>query len=429
MSRLSKIFILLAAAILISPQVTVFARLNSDGCIESETYNRCKGDQKKVHWMKMGPDDHRNSFLQKYLPGVNLVPLDKSNLQQQQSWTRANKPDCGYKTEHTCKGFHQQGGTVTEDYFVFTDFEGDNKAGYVYWADRTSGRIEAEIEVKPSGHMNALHYKIGSKKIFVQNGKGTTYENHCYDFSNIGATDNDNSQNGSNGGHNSGSSGSSGSSGGSGNEEKKKRANGVKEVDADSCASAPEDADGNLITNEDLPVPFFTGQGFTIFDNPVRKYYFRAAWDAGDTDHTERDGSVGKWQRYYQQKDTNAIFVFSLEFQLHAIYYYKAPKGESEDISTDESGNIFILINHGPKKGCAFYKIDRKALDLKDDIDNESDDDEGHYNNTGINVPNDQTDNDDGSGDPKPPISPSNGGGSDADSENNVTSSSRGTGQ
>ena len=66
--------------------------------------------------------------------------------------------------------WYVQGGVVTEKYYVFAVFKGDNEANHIYFANRSTGIIEHVFDVDHKwGHMNTFFYTWGTHHIRIQN--------------------------------------------------------------------------------------------------------------------------------------------------------------------------------------------------------------------------------------------------------------------
>ena len=101
-----------------------------------------------------------------------IATLSSSQVQLAAQWRSSNS--YGEGTKNIPDGnvnYYVQGGVVTEKHYVFAVFKGDNSQNFVYFADRSTGKIVKTIKGN-WGHMNTFYYTWGTKHVRVESDDG-----------------------------------------------------------------------------------------------------------------------------------------------------------------------------------------------------------------------------------------------------------------
>lgn len=236
-----------------------------------------------------------------------IETLNTSQISVTARYTPAKK--YGKGTTHIPEGYYVQGGTVTEQYYVFSVYKNDNSKNYIYIANRSDGKIIKTISGN-WGHMNSFYYDWGSGQVRILNMKNgkkqSASKDGCLDLATL-----------------------------------KMRKDG-------DCASK---------RSPDYGVKGLTGQGEAQADG----YVYVLGWDGGAELHPN--------QTYAWQRNDNIIFVYEKGTKKLIKSFY-IPKGvvngEVEDISIDGNGDVYLfyaqLHKDAGKQGAAFYKIPASVI-------------------------------------------------------------------
>ncbi len=99
----------------------------------------------------------------------NHTTLKNSQLSQAVGFNR-NSNNYGVGTKNVSGGM-TQGGTITEKYYVFSNFHSNNSKSQVYIANRSDGKIIKEFSGY-WGHINTINYKWGTGQVYIKS-RGT----------------------------------------------------------------------------------------------------------------------------------------------------------------------------------------------------------------------------------------------------------------
>lgn len=211
--------------------------------------------------------------------------------------------------------YYVQGGVVTEKHYVFAVFKGDRSTNYVYFANRSNGKIVKTISGN-WGHMNALFYDWGTKHVRVESDDGRDGCFHDETF---------------------------------------------ESISTNSCKSKRASIYG---------VKGLTNQGQAEADG----YVYNAGWDSGNSDfgqkwYHQRDCNA----LFIYKKGSEKKLVKTLYIPKSVV------DGELEDVSIDGNGDVYVFFNltHHGLDGAGFYKIKKSAVGTTKVKDGSSANDEG----------------------------------------------------
>lgn len=201
-------------------------------------------------------------------------------------------------------GYYVQGGTVTEDYYVFGVFRSDSSRNYIYLVKRSTGKV-VDKSGGYWGHMNSLYYKWGTNHVRVR--RGSRSNDVCFDIS------------------------------------KGK----LKQIKNSKCKTkrAPDYGTKELIT-----------QGGSTSGG----YVYVAGWDA-------RCHKYGYRQDYSYARHATGLFIFDKSSKkLKKTLYIpnSVVYSEVEDVAIDgNSGDMYVLYNRDHKKS-VYYRIKQSVVGL-----------------------------------------------------------------
>ena len=202
--------------------------------------------------------------------------------------------------------WYVQGGVVTEKYYVFAVFKGDDEANHIYFANRSTGIIEHVFDVDHKwGHMNTFFYTWGTHHIRIQNSGCVSDET-------------------------------------------------FQEIELSKCKSPTEKDGHGHLTNQ------------SQVQDKKNKLIYTAQWDSdGQFDQEvqwEKDTNAIFVESYETDEGGEPT-----NLRLTKTFYI--PKdvidGEIEDISIDgNTGEVYLFFNltHNEGQGCAFYVLNGTGM-------------------------------------------------------------------